>query len=330
MLRWMLASIVLMVHLKDTFVPSNGLLEGLVSFGGKAAVIGFFLISGYSIAHSYGERPEGYFRRRFLRIYPIYGVAVLFTQFVVFITPSPAVCLDGYAYVSAGFLTSVANLFLLQEFAAIPLTYNVALWTLSIEVFYYVLAPLLYRCPRVVIVLLILVSMLLFQFPLANQPLYGYVALLFFWPWLLGFLLGRNEGALLLPIILGTMGAALVFTSGRETPEPLSVVTYLVTFAAILVTTRIHLPMLVQKAANLLGDLSYPLYLFHLPLAILFFKDFGMRGLPAFLVCIIGSVAMLWYVFDEKLKRWLWIPLVDGVIKFLRANSPAWMARTSK
>ena len=31
----------------------------------KAAVVGFFLISGYSIAHSYGERPEGYFRRRF-------------------------------------------------------------------------------------------------------------------------------------------------------------------------------------------------------------------------------------------------------------------------
>ena len=329
-LRWFLASIVMMLHLEDTFVPSNSWSHFIVSFGGKAAVMGFFLISGYSIAHSYGERPDGYFRRRFLRIYPLYCVAVLFTQFVVFITPSPAVCLNGYAYVSAGFLTSVANLLLLQQFIAIPLTYNIPLWTLSIEVFYYLLAPFLYRRPQIAIALLVVASMIAFQFPLTNPPLYGYLVLVFFWPWLIGFLVGQNQGRPTLPVILGLIGGVLVFISDKETPEPLSVVTYLVTFGAILTAPRFNLPKLVQKIANLLGDLSYPLYLFHLPLMIFFFKHFGVRGYPAFLTCVIGSTALLWYVFDEKLKRWFWIPLVDGVIRFLRTKWLNWAPQTSE
>jgi len=327
-MRWLLASIVMMLHLEGTFVPPNRVVDFIVSFGGKAAVMGFFLISGYSIAHSYGEKPEGYFRRRFLRIYPLYCVAVLFTQFVVFITPSPAVCLNGYAYVSAGFLTSVANLFLLQKFIAIPLTYDLPLWTLSIEVFYYLLAPFLYRQSPFVIALMIVASMIAFQFPLASEPLYGYAALVFFWPWLIGFLLGQNRGRLILPIALGLVGGVLVFISRKETPEALSVVTYLVTFVVILTASRFHLSKLVQKVANLLGDLSYPLYLFHLPLMIFFFKHFGVRGYPAFLACVIGSTALLWYVFDEKLKRWFWIPFVDGVIRFLRPRAKVVGARS--
>jgi len=320
-LRWCLAGIVMLLHLEHTFVPSSPWLDFIVSFGGKAAVMGFFLISGYSIAHSYGERPDGYFRRRFLRIYPLYCVAVLFTQFVVFITPSPAVCLNGYAYVSAGFLTSVANLLLLQQFIAIPLTYDIPLWTLSIEVFYYLLAPLLYRMPPFALALFIVASMIAFQFPLANPPLYGYVALVFFWPWLIGFLLGQSRGGPVLPVVLGLLGGVLVFISVKETPEPLSVVTYLVTLGAILTATRFNLPSFAQKAANLLGDWSYPLYLFHVPLMIFFFKHFGVRSFPAFLVCVIGSTVLLWYIFDEKLKRWFWIPLVDAIIRLLRALS---------
>jgi len=86
-----------------------------------------------------------------------------------------------------------------------------------------------------------------------------------------------------------------------------------VTLAAILLAPRATLPALARKIANVLGDLSYPLYLFHLPLAILFFICFGMRSLPAFLACILGGTVLFWYLFDLKLKRWLWVPLVDGV-----------------
>jgi peptidoglycan/LPS O-acetylase OafA/YrhL len=312
-MRWVLASIVMMVHLRATFVPTNEAIDFIVSLGGRAAVIGFFLISGYSIAHSYGERPDGYFRRRFLRIYPLYIVAVLFTQFVVYLVPSPAVCLDGYAYNSAGFKTSIANALLLQEFAAIPLTYNIPLWSLSIEVFYYMLAPMLHRLPQSAIALLIMASMALFHFSTIPDLLYGYMALLYLWPWLIGFLLGRDTGRIAWPVALGLIGALAVYFSKRETVEPLSVVTYLVTFTVILLAPRIHLPTLLRRAAGFLGDLSYPLYLFHLPLAILLFKYFGLRGLPELLIAIIGSTMLLWYIFDEKLKRLVWVPLVGAL-----------------
>ncbi|HUB66975.1 MAG TPA: acyltransferase [Candidatus Methylacidiphilales bacterium] len=323
-MRWVLAGIVLMVHLRATFVPTNAVIDFIVSLGGKAAVMGFFLISGYSIAHSYGERPEGYFRRRFLRIYPIYLVAVLFTQLVVYLAPSPAVCLDGYAYVSAGFRTSVANALLLQDFAAIALTYNIPLWTLSLEVFYYVLAPFLYRRSQAVLVAVIIVSMVVFHLSPAPDLLYGYKAIVFFWPWLIGFLLGRDAGRLSWPIGLGLIGALLVFLNKKETVEPLSIVPYLATFILILLAPYLDIPRLLRVVANFLGELSYPLYLFHLPLAIFFFKCLGLRGLPGFLVAIIGSTVILWYIFDEKLKRWLWVPAVDSVIRFARSNCLAW------
>ena len=328
-MRWVLASIVLMTHLRATFVPSTAALDLIVSLGGKAAVTGFFLISGYSIAHSYGERPDGFFRRRFLRIYPLYLVAVLFTQLVVYLAPSPAVCLDGYAYVSAGFCTSVANALLLQDFAAIPLTYNIPLWSLSIEVLYYLLAPFLHRRSRTVIALFIIASMIVFYLSPAPGLLYGYSALVYFWPWLIGFLLGRDMGRTAWAIGFGLIGALLVFLSKRETVEPLSVATYLVTFAVILAAPHLRIPALLRKAANFLGDLSYPLYLFHLPLAIFFFKYVGLRGLPEFLIAIIGSTAVLWYVFDEKLKHWLWIPLVDAVLRFAKSGHFTWPSRNS-
>ncbi|MCE0498997.1 MAG: acyltransferase [Methylacidiphilales bacterium] len=318
-MRWVLAGIVLMTHLRATFVPSNAAIDFIVSLGGKAAVMGFFLISGYSIAHSYGERPDGYFRRRFLRIYPLYLVAVLFTQLVVYLAPSPAVCLDGYAFNSAGFRTSVANALLLQGFAAIPLTYNIPLWSLSIEVLYYLLAPFLYRRPQTVLAYFIIVSMIVFHLSPDPGLLYGYTALIYLWPWLIGFLLGRDASRIVRTVVYGLIGALLVFLSKRETVEPLSVVTYLGTFAAILAAPYFRIPTLGRKAANFLGDLSYPLYLFHLPLAILFFKYFGLRGLPEFLIAIIGSTAVFWYVFDEKLKRWLWAPLVDAIIRFAKS-----------
>jgi peptidoglycan/LPS O-acetylase OafA/YrhL len=320
-MRWVLAGIVLMVHLRATFVPPNAVIDFIVSLGGKAAVMGFFLISGYSIAHSYGERPDGYFRRRFLRLYPLYLVAVLFTQLVVFLAPSPAVCLDGYAFVAAGFRTSAANALLLQGFAAIPLTYDIPLWTLSVEVLYYLLAPFLHRRPQAVIVFFIIVSMIVFHFSSAPALLYGYNALVFLWPWLIGFLLGRDAGRAAWPVGLGLIGALLVFFSKKETVEPLSAATYLATFALILAAPRLRVPSLLCPAANFLGDLSYPLYLFHLPLAILFFCHFGLRGLPEFLLAIIGATAVLWYVFDIQLKRRLWVPLVDAVIRFTKSTN---------
>jgi len=303
-------------HLRGIFVEPNSLLNNIAAFGARAAVLGFFLISGYSIAHSYTQRPEGYFQRRFLRIYPLYCAAVLFTLLVVWLCPKPAFCLDGHYFKSAGTLTSVANFFLLQEFISIPLTYDGALWSLSIEVFYYLLAPWLYRRSSWFIAFCLLVSMAVFQFVLPKEWLFGYPALVWLWPWLIGFLIGRNPASLLLPLCLGAAGAIVVFLS-KNTPEPLCIVTYLVTFTLILLPPRLKLPPIVQGAANFLGDLSYPLYLFHLPLAIFLFQLAGVRSLGGFVVGIIGFTIVFWYLIDLKLKRLFWIPVTRRIVRLV-------------
>jgi peptidoglycan/LPS O-acetylase OafA/YrhL len=315
-LRWVMAFNVMLFHLRGSFGRKIPLL------GGKASVIGFFLISGFSIAHSYQEKPQGYLRRRFLRIAPMYTAAVLFAYFVVeWIVPPPAYAEMGVVYTGAGFFTFLANLFCLQDFAAVPLSYDGPLWSLSIEVFYYLFAPALFRCPRAVPLVLTVGSMALFGMSPGVYDFGGYMAGIFAWPWLVGFLLGQKGVNLTLPIGLGLLGAALIVFNRAYTPEALSVFTYATVFGLIIAGPHVHLPAIVRTIANFLGDLSYPLYLLHLPLAILLYFRFGVRGYPALVSGIILLVIPMWWIFDEKLKRWVWMPVVKRILDLARIPS---------
>src|ERR1019366_8528321 len=77
LLRFFLAWIVLSQHLTSV-TDHSGWVEALSSFDGKAAVVGFLLVSGYSIAASLDRESEGFYRRRFLRVYPLYFFAIVF------------------------------------------------------------------------------------------------------------------------------------------------------------------------------------------------------------------------------------------------------------
>ena len=96
-LRFALASIVVFGHLAR-FVPADSITNKVFIKIGLLdpveAVICFLIISGFSIAHSYSSRPDGYFRRRALRIYPLYVVGVLLA-IVPFSIPSPIIEIVG-------------------------------------------------------------------------------------------------------------------------------------------------------------------------------------------------------------------------------------------
>jgi peptidoglycan/LPS O-acetylase OafA/YrhL len=76
-LRFALAMIVFATHLVF-FTGYGGWTEAVASLDGKAAVIGFLLISGFSIAASSDRDRDGFYRRRFLRVYRLYCFVVLF------------------------------------------------------------------------------------------------------------------------------------------------------------------------------------------------------------------------------------------------------------
>ncbi len=112
-------------------------------FGAKYAVPLFFLISGYCIHLSnikYLRRQLGlplkeYYKRRLLRIYPAYFIALLF-----------AIAVNYFTYHTAASLTDIAvHLFSLQGFTNQYFnSINVVLWTISVEIAFYIIYPAFY------------------------------------------------------------------------------------------------------------------------------------------------------------------------------------------
>ena len=133
-------------HIGATLAHYSGMswLKETDSFGALYAVPLFFLISGYCIHLSnikYLKNNQAlplkeYYRRRFLRIYPPYLAALVFSIAVIFITDQNA---------SIGKADLFAHIFLLQGFTVAYFnTINVVLWTISVEMAFYILYPVFY------------------------------------------------------------------------------------------------------------------------------------------------------------------------------------------
>ena len=150
-LRMILASIVVLFHLSA--------LSGLAAFSilgqycsPHFAVRSFFVISGMLIYRSYTRSSSGasYFEKRTRRIYPAYFTVVVASAIGLFLLSA----LPASQYFALGFWKYLgANLVFLNflapslpgVFAANPLPeVNGALWTLKIEVAFYLLVPVLH------------------------------------------------------------------------------------------------------------------------------------------------------------------------------------------
>ena len=312
-MRFLLATIVYFVHLKPFVqLPVPLLFEQVILFGGKTAVIGFLVISGVSIGYSYRKAKEGYWKRRFLRIYPLYFFAVLLTVLLQHFLGSPYP-VQNWTLNAAGWLTNVANFFFLQEFVSITITYNIALWSLSIEVFFYLLVPFLFKLPVQLLYLMVVSSMFFFTFFHFNI-LYGYSALVFAWPWLIGFLLSAKQERISIILFL-IAGLVIVGTNTTITGEKLSWLTFLIV-ALILIysTVAVELPPAVVKIFNYLGELSYPIYVFHLPVYLIL-SHIGVRNVWLYCLLMLLSIVPINHVFDHWLKKVFWKPLVERIDK---------------
>lgn len=84
-LRFFLAWVVLCSHLRHS-VPAGDLLMSFQNFNNFSAVLGFLLISGFSIAHSVSKATEGFYRRRFIRVYPLYLAAIIISIIPFFLS----------------------------------------------------------------------------------------------------------------------------------------------------------------------------------------------------------------------------------------------------
>ena len=286
------------------------------------AILLFFLISGFCIHYpqTIGSRPnwKRYFLRRFFRIYPPYLIAVGLTAIITYM-----------AHTQWG-----DNTWNLQRiFRVLTLTQNYppdsgqllsnpSLWTIPLEIEFYLLYPIAFICFSTVrsrILWLISLALCGWSIWLSNKGvIWPSFTALFFWPvWLLGAWLAQNyrDGRLRkvpVSLILAGAGLSMAFalTSKLQNWQPwlqyfLWTGFYLCLFGFTLRQSgvlekqrRIHLPLMFL---SWLGKISFSVYLIHFPL----FKLVGylhqsfFAGKPVnfliplaylLLVCVLGRI----------------------------------------
>lgn len=297
LLRFVLASIVAFAHITD--FERDPFAIFIASFGAKAAVVGFLVVSGVSIAASLERDPTGFYFRRFKRIYPIYFFAVLFgisLEYWLGDLKTPF-----YAFQPSGSLSAIGSLLMLQTVLVKSIAYNPIIWSLAVECAFYVIAPFIWKRPAAVCALCA-VSAVFYLLPHGDHGTLYSVALKanavkYFWPFGFGLMLYRFKSSLCYGAGLA-LGAALVFASPINF-EPHAVATYLASVAVIWIAQTWPAR---SRALDYLGDLSYPLYLFQFPVFVGLYATFSATSaLILFPAALIASV-FAFELIDVRLK----------------------------
>jgi len=294
-LRFALASIVFWTHFGG-YARLPFALTSVGSWGAFSAVLGFFIVSGYSIASSLAREGIGFYERRLTRIYPTYFACMILAcvPFLLF-----GSLIGGGADAPKSVWPIVGNFFFFGGIVVPAMPTNPVVWSLAIEVLYYLLAPLFFKMRSRFLLGIALISSIVywlhnsFNVPDFNTALHGsYGAVAMLWAWLFGFLLYRCRGSkLLLPacLIAGCVLIGRYNQSGLYSSAILVISLLLVGYAR-----EISLPVRLTKSLEYLGELSYPLYLCHVPVLLLLYgSGIEFAWIVGLAGCVLGSVLLL-------------------------------------
>src|SRR5215471_10285910 len=139
------------LHFFDYVILGSNMLTRLTT----EFVIVFFVLSGFSIAHSLRNttKPLPFYKRRFIRLYPPYVAAILWAMLVIFLIKSifPEFADGTYKTPTFDRINASLQLFdwknFLKGLIYLPQTDGVLrpFWSLTQEVIFYLLAPFLFR-----------------------------------------------------------------------------------------------------------------------------------------------------------------------------------------
>lgn len=322
LLRFMLAFVVFLYH---AFVLSRvGALQPLNIFSADIAVKSFFIVSGFLIFMSYenSRSLQGYFEKRIRRIYPAYFfIIVTATVLGAYFSIYPLhdyFSMPVLKYLAANLLflnflqTTLPGLFQQNPLNAV----NGALWTLKIEVMFYLFVPLAVmafrsfgRLPMLIAFYLGSVIYSLLIQSLAHQTGAGfYQELLKQLPGQLTFFLAGAAGYYYLQhlnrhaiwlIPLAISAFALQASLPWLAVEPLALAVLVVSFACVI-------PFLGKFAKY--GDLSYGIYIVHFPIlqtliAYGLFRESPWAMLLVATVLVLTAAFLLWHFVEKPFLR---------------------------
>jgi peptidoglycan/LPS O-acetylase OafA/YrhL len=322
LLRFVLASMVFLVHVHVlSGAQELAFLSRYVS--ADLAVKSFFVVSGFLIFRSFeaSRSVTDYFEKRARRIYPAYACVILVSALIGLVVTqlrwSDYLSMPLLKYLAANlvFLNFLApklpGVFAGNPFEAV----NGALWTLKIEVAFYLLVPLIamlfrrFGFVRVLAVLYVMSVIYLLVFEIMAQrtgrPVFDMLAmqlpgqLTYF---LIGGAFHYRESLLsrrTWPIVI-LSGLWLVFGSG-----PLDAILAPICLGFVVVYFAMGIPSLGNFGRY--GDLSYGIYIIHFPvLQFLVWKGFFARSPEiAFFAAIVVINLLAWGSWHLVEKRWL-------------------------
>lgn len=295
-LRFFLALTVFNVHI--ALVGGNTFLG---KHFGASAVAAFFVISGFSMAHSLSRNPKvgTFYERRFYRIWPMFILATGLSLV-------PMLRGEGFYVWPYGPMAELPSQrhFLINALMMVPLLggcipTNLTSWTLSLEVAFYLFVPLYSRLPdRARFALLAASLALMLSFgttgPLIQDVGFVWPYLGFFWLFGMGFELFQHRAQM--QFQTGALAAAMTGGAGG--------VTMALSLLLIFNQDRLKMSARMSGIALYLGELSYPLYILGDPVKAIWNQAFP--GTPIwgyYVVCGAASV-LAYHLLDAPLRGW--------------------------
>jgi peptidoglycan/LPS O-acetylase OafA/YrhL len=265
-LRFFLAASVVVGHF-SLFIrldPHHIIGNGYLNPG--SAVFGFFILSGFSIASSVSRETNGFYGRRFVRIWPLYVACIAFGVAVsVFLAPQGFDWPLGGNLPRASAYQTVVSLLMLQTILAYPVATVGPIWSLSAEWWHYMIAPALKRMSNAMLLAWVALSFVAFLtiLPPAGHGIdileHGKAIVTSSWLWMSGFLYYRMRGTPL-GFILLALPSTFAASIGHFTGAPL-----FISIFVLIASSELRVPKTWLRPLNFLGDYSYALYLFHYP-----------------------------------------------------------------
>lgn len=316
-LRFVLASIVAFNHLGE--MMPLGFLSVIPMLGTFEAILGFLLVSGYSIGVSYRKEPSQFLWRRVKRIYPVY-VASLVLMAIVLYTGRENIP-------SAG--EWVANLMFMNQLV-VPNSIVGPAWSLSLEFWLYCLTPLLFARSDRTLKWLVLGSFLAFCAYTAGRTLFhwtyysgtsfGLNLVLLAFIWLSGLRLARStdHGAVMKSVVAMFVLYLLLsfaiqggyrFKHGEMSQffriDLLPLLLRAGTLAAVVLLFRSILSRGTGRPSawmRMLGDVSFPLYMLHIPVFELV-KRTSVKSPTVYFLTAFAAAALAYKTLDLYSQR---------------------------
>ncbi len=308
-LRFWAALWVVLFHFRPYFgTEANG---WLIFARGYLGVDFFFILSGFILAHVYGEslkdgsyRHSGFMLKRIARIYPMHIATLAF--FVVVALAAPAAGLQLDSAERYDFRVLWEHLFLVHAWVGSGEEFNYPSWSISAEFFAYLCFPLvmlLARWPRVMALLgLVAVFGWYFgaQLVLGRPSTWiGDQAIMRIMPeFLLGAGIRMAMQTIRFPILsnryatFGAIGLVLVLTQ-LALPDWTIIAAFIVLLVSAAERARAGVNGVLETKTSLyLGEISYALYMVHIAAAMIYFeiasRMFGAPGSVTFFSSLVA------------------------------------------